>query len=372
MELSTDTPLATWSDPACALTVVYPLALFYEIEFVASEGYRRISHGGIEHGGVLYGRVQGDTIRIEAFRAIECEHAFGPSFVLSASDIEKLRAQFRHAPADPELAGLAVLGWFISHSRSGLVVTDREWEWFDSLFPEPWQALLLIKPEKFKPTRFAFAFREEGRIQRSDLSSNSFILPLPGRSDRTKRDRKRQREEPKAAERRTQPFGETAAIPRDKPAAPPPVAVSIPAPEPEHVRQEMAAQPAPQTPVEPVPRRRPATLWLCCIGCCILVLATGLRFYWNYGASPLILHAARQGSRLLVSWPADTGATGGELKVRNRGATQTMALSAGQMRTGKMTIGPSGSDLRIELIAHHWLHDERGMLRILLPEQPTR
>lgn len=125
MELSTDAPLATWSDPGYALTFAYPPALFYEIEFMANEGYRRIPHGGIEHGGVLYGRVQGDTIRIEAFRAIDCEHAFGPSFVLSASDIEKLRAQLRHGPEDPELSGLTALGWFISHSRSKLEVTNR-------------------------------------------------------------------------------------------------------------------------------------------------------------------------------------------------------------------------------------------------------
>jgi len=367
MELSTDAPLATWSDPGYALTFAYPPALFYEIEFMANEGYRRIPHGGIEHGGVLYGRVQGDTIRIEAFRAIDCEHAFGPSFVLSASDIEKLRAQLRHAPEDPELSGLTALGWFISHSRSKLEVTNREWEWFDSLFPEPWQVLLLIKPEKFAPTRFAFAFHGDGRGRASDLAPNAFALPLPGRSDRTKRERKQHREEPKAAEHRAQSPNEPAqAILMERPAEPPQVSVSVPpAPKPHPVMQEMAAPPTPLA----SPSRPPFLLWLCCITCCVLVLVTGVRFYWKYGAPPLLLHAARQGNRLLVSWPGETGANSGELRIQSAGSTQTMELTARQMQTGGMTISASGSDVKIELTAHHWLHDERGLLRILLPEQ---
>jgi hypothetical protein len=363
MELSTDAPLATWSEPACALTVVYPLALFHEIEFLAGEGYRRISHGGIEHGGVLYGRVQGDAIRIEAFRAIECEHAFGPSFVLSANDIERLRGQLHKAPADPGLSGLAALGWFISHSRSKLEVTSREWEWFDSLFPDPWQVLLLIKPEKFKPTRFAFAFRGEGQTRRSDLTPNAFVLPLPTRSDRTKRDRQRQRKEPTAPESREETIDQSAVTPKQEPSEPP-------APESEHIRPEVAAQP--QAPVTLVPRRWPLALWVCCIVCCVLVLASGLRFYWKYGASPLSLHAVRQGSHLLISWPAETGANSGELKVQSGGSMQTTELSASQMRTGEVTISIFGADVRIELIAHHWLHDEHGLLRVLLPERPAK
>jgi hypothetical protein len=363
MEVSTETPLATWSDPACALTVVYPLPLLHEIEFVASEGYRRIPRGGIEHGGVLYGRVQDDTIRIEAFRAIECEHAFGPSFVLSANDIERLRGQLHSAPAEPELSGLTVLGWFISHSRSRLEVTSREWAWFDSLFPDSWQVLLLIKPEKFKPTRFAFAFRGEGQTQRSDLTSNAFVLPLPTRSDRTKRGRQRQCEEPTAPESRKETTDQVAVPPKEEPSGPP-------APESEDVRQDVAARP--QAPVTLVPRRWPLALWVCCIVCCVLVMASGLRFYWIYGASPLSLHAVRQGSHLLVSWPVETGANSGELKVQSGDAMQTTELSASQMRTGEVTIGISGADVRIELIAHHWLHDERGLLRVLLPERATK
>lgn len=367
MELSTDAPLATWSDPGYALTFAYPPALFYEIEFMANEGYRRIPHGGIEHGGVLYGRVQGDTIRIEAFRAIDCEHAFGPSFVLSASDIEKLRAQLRHGPEDPELSGLTALGWFISHSRSKLEVTNREWEWFDSLFPEPWQVLLLIKPEKFTPTRFAFAFHGDGRDRRSDLASNAFVLPLPGRSDRTKRERKQHRAEPKVAEHHAQSLNESApALPMERPPESPQVPVFVRAtPEPHPVRQNMAPPPTPLTSAW----RRRAGLWLCCITCCLLILATGLRFYWKYAVPPLALHAARQGSRLLVSWPGEIAANSGELRIQGGGSTQTMELTARQMRTGGVTIGALGSDVKIELTAHHWFHDERGLLRVLLPEQ---
>lgn len=358
MELSTDPPLSTWSDPACALRVIYPLPLFYEIEFLASEGYRRIPHGGIEHGGILYGRTQDGAIRIEAFRAIECEHAFGPSFVLSTNDIEGLKAQLLHAPSDPKLNGLTPLGWFISHSRSGLEVTNREWEWFDSLFPEPWQVLLLIKPEKFKPTRFAFALRE-GRYRQNDLMPNAFVLPLPGRSDRTKHAARRQREQ-KTPEYGGQTLERPAPAPRGEPEETAPIAANTPsAPRPEQRIDR---------PILPGPRQRPLALWLSCLVCCLLVLASGLRFYWKYSASPLPLHAIRQDGRLLISWPSETGATSGELIIQNGGSTRTMELSAGQMRSGGAAISDLGRDLGIELIARHWLHKEHGMLRVLTPK----
>src|SRR5436190_23628963 len=99
---------ATWTQPGAPFTVSYSLPLLHEIDFVVNEGYRRIPHGGIELGGVLFGRVDVSTVRLDAFRNIECEHASGPSFTLSERDVALLRQQLANAASDPALEGLQV------------------------------------------------------------------------------------------------------------------------------------------------------------------------------------------------------------------------------------------------------------------------
>ena len=173
----------SWTQPGAPFRVRYSLSLFHEIDFVVNEGYRRIPHGGIEVGGILFGRVDGNSVTLDAFRSIECEHASGPSFMLSDHDIALLRQQLATAASDPELEGLQLAGWFISHSRSDLRMNEREATLFDELFPEPGKITLLIKPERFQPTRFGFLVREtDGRVN-PDATQHAIILPLTGRAD---------------------------------------------------------------------------------------------------------------------------------------------------------------------------------------------
>lgn len=175
---------ATWNHPVAPYTISYSLPLFHEIEFVVNEGYRRIAHGGIEVGGIVFGRVDGNSITIDAFRNIECTHASGPSFTLSDHDITLLRKQLATAASDPELDGLQPAGWFISHTRSELRMNEHEAALFDELFPEPGKITLLIKPERFQPTRFGFVIREpDGRVN-SDATQHAIILPLSARAGR--------------------------------------------------------------------------------------------------------------------------------------------------------------------------------------------
>jgi hypothetical protein len=117
---------AFWAIPGAAATVTYSLPLFHEIDFAVNEGYRKIPHGGIEEGGLLFGVIDEKGVRVEAFRPIACEHASGPSFLLSDRDLEVLHSQIENAASDPELVGLHVVGLFLAHTRSPLTLTDRE------------------------------------------------------------------------------------------------------------------------------------------------------------------------------------------------------------------------------------------------------
>lgn len=174
---------ATWTRPGTEFAVSYSLPLFHEIDFVVNDGYRRIPHGGIEVGGLLFGRFENNSVRLDAFRSIECEHASGPSFVLSERDLASLGQQLASAASDPELEGLQVVGWFIAHTRSELGMNEHEAALFDELFPGPGKMTVLIKPERFQPTRFAFLVREsDGRVDQ-DGTQHAIILPLPERAD---------------------------------------------------------------------------------------------------------------------------------------------------------------------------------------------
>jgi hypothetical protein len=175
---------AYWAIPGSAASVTYSLPLFHEIDFAVNEGYRKISHGGVEEGGLLFGNIDGKGTRIEAFRLIACEHASGPSFSLSERDLEALSEQLAGAATDSDLEGLEPVGWFLAHTRSSLLLTDREVELFDHYFAKPGMLTVLIKPERFQPTRFGFLVRGRDGSMPRDANDSAVILPLAGRSAR--------------------------------------------------------------------------------------------------------------------------------------------------------------------------------------------
>src|SRR6516162_1035277 len=86
----TSAPLETERGSWCAagqpLKIEYPLSVLEEICAAAVDGLYRFRHGGMEVGGVLFGVHENATVRIVAARPLECDHAYGPRFVLSDGD----------------------------------------------------------------------------------------------------------------------------------------------------------------------------------------------------------------------------------------------------------------------------------------------
>lgn len=165
-----------WRAGNFPITIEYPAPLLDEIRQAAFDGFRRLPHGGIEIGGVLFGTYEGDLIRILAFRPLSCEHALGPGFVLSETDQEALRKMLQEAAADPELKGLEPVGWYHSHTRSQILLSQRDLEIYARFFPERWQVALVLRPEGAAAVRAGFFFREpDGKI-RSESSYQEFVL----------------------------------------------------------------------------------------------------------------------------------------------------------------------------------------------------
>ncbi len=379
METQSDAAYGTWSHPTLPLTVRYSLSVFHEIDFVVSEGYRRIAYGGIEHGGLLFGRASGNELQIEAFRQVELEHASGPAFLPSEGDVERIKEQIRSAAADPELAGLEPVGLFVSHSRRELQVEESERQLLASLLPQSAKGavqpglreaqqglrlLVLLKPEKFKPTRFAFVFPDEAEL-------NIFTLPSPVRPPRAKR---RAVETPAEES----PTGEIAASAKPKARrysrkatvvalneafTEPSEAAAVPPPEPDLPAIENEAEPV----VVPVRKTDWRILISAAVVSVVLLLGCFLYFDWNFLQPPIELHAAAAPGHVTVSWlPEETAGTNeANLHIWSNHGNRRVTLSPAQRQAGEAIIAATGNDITVELLVHHWLHNRRGVLRVL-------
>jgi hypothetical protein len=74
------------------------------------------------------------------------------------------------------------VGWYHSHTRSEIFLSETDQDIHQRFFPEPWQVALVLKPHTFEPTRGGFFFREADGSIRGAASYREFILdPLPMR-----------------------------------------------------------------------------------------------------------------------------------------------------------------------------------------------
>ena len=184
-----DPRFGSWSVAESPVAIEYSLVVIEEIRHEVAEGLQKLSRGGMEVGGVLYGSREGRTIRVTAMRPIACEHARGPAFLLSDADRQMLETQLEHALEDPRLVGLTCLGWFLSHTRTGIMLSDSDMEIYEKHFNAPWQVALVIRPGGGRSMRAGFFVREHDGSVQTDSSYLEFNFPdrLAGVLDRPPR-----------------------------------------------------------------------------------------------------------------------------------------------------------------------------------------
>jgi proteasome lid subunit RPN8/RPN11 len=169
-----------WSVSGHSLSIEYLPTILEEIRAYATDGFNRIRHGGIEVGGVLFGAKSGDCIRIFGWRALDCEHAEGPGFVLSENDEAALRVLSEESGKDPKMNGPEPVGWFHSHTRSGIFLSDSDLGIYERHFPHPWQIAMVLRPSQLGPAEVGFFFREQDGKINSQASYSTFTVdPLP-------------------------------------------------------------------------------------------------------------------------------------------------------------------------------------------------
>jgi proteasome lid subunit RPN8/RPN11 len=172
--------IVSWPVPECPFTIEYSPRVLDDIRLTVVDAFFSLPRGGAEIGGILLGGYGGTKVTITGFLALECEHALGPSFTLSPRD----EAQLSDLLGSPECRrrGCQPVGWYHSHTRSEIFLSDTDLEIYNRYFPEPWQVALLLKPHTFLPTRAGFFFREPDGTLRAASSYREFALePLPMR-----------------------------------------------------------------------------------------------------------------------------------------------------------------------------------------------
>jgi len=168
--------VSAWRAEGHSISVEYSNSVLEEIRLEAVKGITLLRHGGVEVGGVLFGSKDGDRIRIDAFRALRSEYAYGPNFVLSRNDEVALEKLLQEAKTDPSLDGMEPVGWYHSHTRTGVFLSDKDIAVYDQYFPEPLQVVLILHPSQLGPTEAGFFFREADGSLRSENSYNAFTI----------------------------------------------------------------------------------------------------------------------------------------------------------------------------------------------------
>ena len=185
IEKTAEGKLGSWSSPESSRTIEYPLELLDEIRLTVSSSFHMRARGGLEVGGVLFGSRSENAIRIVAWRPIACDHSQGASFILSDNDLQELARLLEASGVNPDLKGLEVAGWFVSHTRSGLALTDSDVRVFDRFFPEQWQCTLVLQPGQVEPMRAAFFVRDAGGKVCGHTAEREFTVePLRGARQR--------------------------------------------------------------------------------------------------------------------------------------------------------------------------------------------
>jgi len=178
MELQPDSILAKWTVPQCPFSIEYSPRVLDDIRLAVTDAFFSLPRGGAEIGGLLLGRYENGRVTIVESTPMECEHAFGPSFVLSDRDHAKLS----EAIAAAKNSQLKPVGWWHSHTRTEIFLSEADQQIHNKFFPEPWQLALVLKPHTFQPMRAGFFFREaDGSIHAAATYQEITLEPLPMR-----------------------------------------------------------------------------------------------------------------------------------------------------------------------------------------------
>lgn len=292
-----------WRAPACPYRITWDPDVLDDIRVLACDAFYAVPRVGLEIGGILLGRHDAGEIHVTAFRPLECEHASGPAFVLSAADERKLQELIAGTPP-----GLEAVGWYHTHTRSEIFLSEADLAIYRRFFPEPWQVALVVRPAGVHPTRAGFFFRDAAGRVHAQESLHEFVL-----------------------------------VPARRAAAPAPPAAAL---------QLQRVLPSFDL---PPPRRRAVLPWL---AVALVMGAAGwaavTRDYWMPAGPDLSLSASDVDGQMSIRWdpraPAIRRASGGAILISDGTATFVAPLGPGELRSGEFHHTRTSERVRVRLL----------------------
>jgi hypothetical protein len=313
--------------------------------------------GARETGGILLGYTETHAEKactfVEDFVPVPSSYADGPVYSLSEPDTLRFEAALLRAALTAADSGAPpVLGYYRSHTRSGLSLSPADLALVDTYFTEPSSVFMLVKAMiGAKACTAGFFFWEEGRIQ---PEFSSLEVALGG---------SRYASLPPAAEPVELP-DEVAHMFQEATRA---VSPEPPQPSPQPYLPEITVRDSP--PPRAVPHRSPwpglllrfavivvATVAL--VGSAIRYLGAPRQARQDVSASSvpsllLGLQVEPRSTAMLVTWnkaaPEIAAATRGVLAIRDGAAQKNLDLDKTQLSTGSVLYTPATGDIQFSL-----------------------
>jgi proteasome lid subunit RPN8/RPN11 len=161
-----------WDSPGRAVSVNVAYPAIDAIHQALRELIHNAPIRGAELGGLLLGSSQSEAealaVRIEAFEPFPSSYPRGASWLLDREGLDPFKVSLA-APRD-----LTVVGFFRSHTRKGLFLSDEDLAFLEEFFPAPGNVILLVKPFTTRPSQAGVFFRENGALPRE-----TFAVELP-------------------------------------------------------------------------------------------------------------------------------------------------------------------------------------------------
>ena len=176
LQSSMDQEFGSWQVEGLPRRIEYSLAVLEELRVYADEGFQKIPHGGIEVGAILLGEHDDAKVRIVEWRPLACDHARGPGFALSDPDRQTLTESIEQCGKSPELQGLAIVGWFHTHTRSKIFLSAEDRTIHDSFFSEPWQIAMVMRPHKDQPASAGFFCKDGAGTMNGEECLSEFAV----------------------------------------------------------------------------------------------------------------------------------------------------------------------------------------------------
>jgi proteasome lid subunit RPN8/RPN11 len=156
----------TWEPEGKSIKVLIDFEVVDRLSQDVMRGFGAVPRRGAEVGGVLVGTVEAGeklVVHIQDFETVPCPHKRGPSYLLTEDD-EKVFGGVVERLRERNDRGLHAIGYFRSHTRDGLSLSDEDLQFFARYFPDPNAIILLIRPFATRVSMAGIFFEEHGQI----------------------------------------------------------------------------------------------------------------------------------------------------------------------------------------------------------------